>query len=212
LPQNVLLDDLDQERKEVQTHEVPETLGFPYYGTPLPPNPADIEYCGATIHEILVDEEFYSSYCRRGNVYFPTGNDPVRYCPADISHDPVVPEDAENRRFIMISSSGTTNTLPAIFEDPNQPNHFFFTGHHHEAIAIRKAPPQRPNPKKPGSLKVQKNRRLFEDHDPQDRSGHTYNLRSPFQYQERPDRAYYPGRPLGGSGAGVSYPVIWSSV
>jgi hypothetical protein len=192
------------------TYEVPETPGFPYYGTRLPPNPADIEYCGAHIVEIDLEEEFYSSYCRRGNVYFPTGNDPVRYCPADISHDPVVPEDAENRRFIMISSSGTTNTLPAIAEDPNQPNHFFFTGHHHEAIGVRRGATLEPNPKRPNSYKVRTNRGMFDPHDAEDRSGHTYNLRSPFQYQGRRAQAEYPSRAEGSGG--VSNPVILSSV
>jgi hypothetical protein len=71
--------------------------------------------------------------------------------PADVGYQRVIPEDSENRKFVLVSSSGTTNTVPPIYEDnvafedyvPDWGD-YYFGGYHHEAIGIRGGPEPMP--------------------------------------------------------------------
>jgi hypothetical protein len=205
----MLLADLDASRRDIARYEDLQNPTNPHYGPAVPPNPADTNYAGVTITECDITEEFYSYYCRRGQVYFPHANDPVKYCPADLCHDQVVPDDAQNRKFVMITSSGTTNTFPVIVNDPNRPGYVYFGGHHHEAIGIRKGPPGEPDPDNNGQLKFRTERESGDQHDRRDGPSHPYHLRSTFNFDARL-QDHYPVR-LGGVG-GVSNQNFFSYV
>ena len=112
----------------------------------------------------------------------------------DVNHTFVVPEDGDNRRFKTISSAGTTSTIPAIFEDPEMPNHFFLGSHHHEAIGVRGAPVPLKVPAAPGGL-LYNVIRCSSDNYPSDvKPSHPRNLRKPLMYEARKPLKQYPLR------------------
>jgi hypothetical protein len=107
----------------------------------------------------------------------------------------------------MISSAGTTFTIPAVVEDTEMPNHFFLGSHHHEAIGVRGAAV----PHRAGGdvgLLYTVNRSPYDTYPGKTVPSQPRNLRKPLMFESRKPLKQYPMRmPFSGNNDEVSiYP------